>query len=527
LEQKDLKSISIIEKEKFTLEDTKQLYEFFEANASVEFIQKVIDNKINFDVESLIYMMQTNTHTRAQENPFIHSVEAVEKSEKYKDIITLVDDDIKLSVVGDIHADMTSLRQILKKTHFYENYQDKKILFLGDYVDRGVNRLDVINLLIELEFLLPKNILILKGNHELFYRGEDGIIKSPMQDSENLSYFFTFLNFMSQHPEYGNIFTKNFIENYADYFENLPTLALLNFENMKILALHGGLPRPYLHVENYYDFHTFNELLEADKKDNIGMSLKNTLLWSDPYDGAKEGYRYDSSSRFKFNKEHFIAFCKKFGIDMMLRAHEAHVDGYKTYFDNRLISVFSSGQKDIDDNKNSDSYYESVTPNILEIDLHSFSIRSLEIMFDDQDMRVEKEFLFSEIKNAKVAQEQMYEKYALKNKIEYEKIVLDGGFIIKDTFNKTKLKKYSTIDDNTILFNYSELRDFYGIHKDLEFMIDVKNMKIINNSDIKIYVDRFILESGDSLPFCSGEYRFEGGAVLYFDFMNIEREMNV
>lgn len=520
LERERLESKSIIDKQNFTLTDTQNLGEFFKINKSKEFIQKVIDNKIGFDIDSLIYMMQINTKNRATETPNITSLDNIDTNNKYKDIITIIEDDKKLYVVGDIHADQTSLTQILKKTGFYENYEDVKLLFLGDYVDRGVNRLGVINLLIVLEFLVPHNILILKGNHELYVIDENGTLQSPMLGSDNMSYFFTFLNNMSKKPEYSSMFSKEFIEAYADYFDNLPIIALLNSEKIKIMGVHGGLPRANLNMDNYYDnYESFNDFLDADKEDMLGMNLKNNLLWADPYDGTIEGYRNTSLSRFQFNKEHFVSFCKKFQVDMILRAHEAHNQGYKTYYDQRLISVFSSGGKDIKNNVNENSYYKDVTPNILEIDFQDNSIKSLEIFFNDDDMIVENKFLFQEIKDNRTLQEQEYKDYKVitKNIQMKQKCSACKMLVLKDKFNKSKIKTISTAQKDQIILNYSSLKDFYGIHRKLEFIIDLQNNIIKNISEIDIYIDRFILKQGECLPFYSGEYRFESGGMLFLE----------
>jgi len=505
LEQLSLPLPSIISQEKFTIENIKELENFFINNKSFEFIQKVIDDKVKFDTNSMIYMMAQCSKKRKQKN-----------------IIKVAQEGKEYFVIGDIHADAISLNTILKKTLFYENYENKKLILLGDYVDRGKNRLNVINLLIYLEFLIPENIVILKGNHELFVRDENNKIQSPMQGRESLSYFFTFLNMLAINEQYKEIFTNDFIESYAFYFENLPILALFNFENIKILAVHGGVPRADLGITNYYEnFKNLDEFFIENKQDTIGMSLKNNFLWSDPYSGHKDGFRNSSKIRFSFNQDQFVSFCKQFDVDLLLRAHEAQDDGYKIYFENRLISVFSTGGKDIKGNINQNSKYTSVTPNILKIDTQNKAIKSYEILFNDEDMICEKEILFDDILESKDRQEKEYVEYNGFMKEERKtSIIKPKKMIIKDRYNPFSSMVVSLENQKEFHFQYTEdTNKFYGIHKDLNFTINIDKNIIINNCDIKIYIDRFILNKGEKLPLTQGEYRFESGAVLIFEFI--------
>lgn len=68
-------------------------------------------------------------------------------------------------IVGDIHGNIKSLLFCINKFLSSEN-KDKSIIFLGDYVDRGKNSLECITLLFKLKTMFPKNVFLLRGNHE-------------------------------------------------------------------------------------------------------------------------------------------------------------------------------------------------------------------------------------------------------------------------------------------------------------------------------------------------------------------------
>lgn len=494
---------SIFDIEKFNISNIKNIEEEFHKTPSITFIQKIIDDQVKFDKEAMIYMMQSCSNRRLRKN-----------------IITLVPENKEYYIIGDIHADGVTFQQILKKTFFYDNYENKKLLFLGDYIDRGMNRFNVINILINLEFFLPENIIVLKGNHELFVRDENGLIQSPMKGREKDSYFFTFLNKLAIHPQYKEIITIKFIESYASYFEALPIIALLDFQNLKIMCVHGGLPRADLSTKDYYGkFDNLEDFFQEDKKDFTGGILANNFLWADPYDGNEMGFRNTSHARYKFDINQFIAFCKKFNIDLILRAHEAQDYGYKKYFNNRLISVFSTGGKDINGNENKSSAYHNVTPNILKINLENNTLESYEILFSNDSMICEESFDFDNIKIAKIEQEKNYKTYEPNNLpiTQNFKTLLNSKILkISDKFNLYTVKQIDLINQESIKFSYwsNNLNDFYGIDKDFNVTIDCINNTITNNCDIDLYIDRFILRNGESLPFSEGEYILQSGGIL-------------
>lgn len=71
---------------------------------------------------------------------------------------------MSLYSVADIHGRNDLLTLLIKKLNL--NLNIDRIVFTGDYVDRGSDSYGVINTLISLQELYPHNVVCLRGNHE-------------------------------------------------------------------------------------------------------------------------------------------------------------------------------------------------------------------------------------------------------------------------------------------------------------------------------------------------------------------------
>lgn len=436
-------------------------------------------------IKELIVLNATPTSTQ-----IITSMKDVTSQENFVDFLTFVEDGKQYYVIGDLHADLKSFLHILEAINFATHFDSIKLIFLGDYIDRGKDKIELINRIIFLKYLLPNNIFLLKGNHELYSINDQGHYSSPMMHADS-SYFFNFLTQLAtdeKFKQYG--VTKEYIKLYVDFFDSLPTVALFHFNGIKICAAHGGLPRPDLDSKTYFGsepYTSFNTLLSPNTKDCVGISQKNNMLWSDPYDGFIEGFRNSSEVRFGFTKEQFISFCEKFDIDLFLRAHEQFDSGYKSYFDNRLISVFSSGGKDLESGitANPQSYYENVSPNILRIT--SQKITSININFStefkssiEEIFSVEDSINFRKIHQNSPIQNNIFN-------IQREVNSVEGAIHILDCYSVNTIKIFHAKEDPIVL-THNELQQFYGIHKDLVFSIDYLNKKVTSMCEIPIYI---------------------------------------
>ena len=71
-------------------------------------------------------------------------------------------------IIGDIHGQYFDFLKVLSQLSgsiINDRIKDY-ILFLGDYVDRGANSIEVMTIIMALKINNPKNVILLRGNHE-------------------------------------------------------------------------------------------------------------------------------------------------------------------------------------------------------------------------------------------------------------------------------------------------------------------------------------------------------------------------
>jgi len=213
-----------------------------------------------------------------------------------------------LMVVGDVHGDIASLEIILEKFHKTNN----KLLFLGDYGDRGLNSYDVYGKLFPLLEKYPKRVHLLKGNHEQFVKEDDKLQPN--------FYPHGFFEYLERHK-------SGELPKYLSFWESLPICALVPG---KYLFLHGGISGK---IKSLNDFKNPSEEIETD------------MLWSDPgVEGALgEGYNKRGAG-VVFGKDITKKVCESIGVKTIIRSHQPHItrDGFFIHHENKVLTISST-----------------------------------------------------------------------------------------------------------------------------------------------------------------------------------------
>lgn len=275
-------------------------------------------------------------------------------------------DDCDYYLIGDVHSDAIIVQKILENTRFFERVvcaENIKLIFIGDYVDRGKSHFRLLQHVLSLKYLFPKNIFLQKGNHDT---GKliDGKIKMGVRKSAKSlekDWFLLYLyNLVNKNPT----LPFDMIESYLAFFDSLTVTSFIVHENNILMIAHAGIPRPR-DEESYFGYiNSLASLTDEEVKDNIGKTIVNNIIWSDPSVGDKN--LKENKGRFKFTESHFEEFRGLIGFDRFIRGHEVETKGYNKIYNDRFITIFSSGRIYKDGkNVNSDTAYTNVNPHII------------------------------------------------------------------------------------------------------------------------------------------------------------------
>lgn len=291
-------------------------------------------------------MNELNSYfSKHQNSDYSHDI----KSKDYYRFIDLRSQpDKRIVVIGDIHSDFHSLSALLLKLSVseYDYYEKGMFVFLGDYLDRGTCLFEPLLLLKELSEILGERLIILKGNHETIkYDNNTNEIQTRVTPNQSTQCLNLYCNK-----------NKGFLKNFADFYSSLPIYVYVKTRERNILLTHAAIPR-----DIWMDSFRFDEKNGAIVLIGSAMNPLETrngilkdMIWGDPKDCEE---KIQSGGRFEFGRKQYNRFKSKNNIGILIRSHEEASNGYRSFYNDSLFTVFSTGGKE-----NAQTDYHAVEP---------------------------------------------------------------------------------------------------------------------------------------------------------------------
>jgi protein phosphatase len=219
-----------------------------------------------------------------------------------------------LVIISDLHGDSKSLFQILSEI-YYERFLSNplnKLVFLGDYVDRGSDSVGVMYSVCHLKGAYPGSVVLMRGNHE-----------APAEfsfSSHDLPY------------EIKKRFGSSGKEVYRKLLSMFRLLTLATVVRQDLLLVHGGPPTEDAAPES----------IAAAQENHVKSRVLEELLWNDPRQvDAEPGWE---NSRRGIGRHFGSSVSRKalqdFGAKAIVRGHEPCL-GFRLDHGDIVMTLFS------------------------------------------------------------------------------------------------------------------------------------------------------------------------------------------
>lgn len=212
-----------------------------------------------------------------------------------------------ITICGDIHGQFNDLMELFE---IGGNCPTTNYIFLGDYVDRGFNSIETFLILLALKVKYPDRMSMLRGNHE----------------SRQVTQMYGF------YDECMRKYNSSDIWNYCtELFDCLSLGALID---NKIFCIHGGLSPCISKIDE------LNKITRFQEVPIVGTMTD--ILWSDPDNDIKSFGPNSRGAGFVFGEDVVNNFTHANNVDLIARAHQLVMEGYKYYFKDKLVTVWSA-----------------------------------------------------------------------------------------------------------------------------------------------------------------------------------------
>lgn len=199
----------------------------------------------------------------------------------------------KIHVIGDIHGCYTALMEYINSNNGIK--EDEFYIFTGDYIDRGIENVEVVNLLCELcEY---KNVVMIEGNHEKW-------IWKYANDIVAYSKEFEFVT----KPQLNK--AKISKKNIREFYRKLSQCCYFIYNDKTFLVTHGGIsniPENILMIPteqmikgigSYEDSNTVDKYFTQNTNENIYQIHGHRNILNSPVQVTDRTYNLEGQVEF-------------------------------------------------------------------------------------------------------------------------------------------------------------------------------------------------------------------------------------
>lgn len=226
--------------------------------------------------------------------------------------LTEIGDVGRLAVIGDLHGDTSTLFRILDGIGVDDFLSDRrnKLIFLGDYVDRGSDSVGILHSVCMLKGKYPHSVILMRGNHE-------APAEMPFSPHD-LPY--------EMQDRFGSAAKELYMQTLSLF--RLLTLAVVVRD--RLLLVHGGLPTEI----------SDPSAITHAQESHMQSRVMEELLWNDPR--PIEGWMASGRriGRY-FGPDVTARWLRSTNAKVVVRGHEP-CSGFKLDHTGRVFTLFSS-----------------------------------------------------------------------------------------------------------------------------------------------------------------------------------------
>lgn len=146
-----------------------------------------------------------------------------------------------IAVIGDVHGQIHKLGTILDRLQDAPNFEQRWVVFAGDFVDRGPETKATLDMVHDFIDFHPRTTAV-AGNHDYAMAASLGLVPAPEYSNwadrwlDHYSAEATFESYNSQFPDLDQLY-EALPEHHRSFLANLPWLV----EHPRYLIIHAGL----------------------------------------------------------------------------------------------------------------------------------------------------------------------------------------------------------------------------------------------------------------------------------------------